>query len=204
MRDKDFLQTRSQHSIDPSGTPLQRSGPDTAASPRLPAIDRIELNIAGQKVTTRQAAMRILGRMLNFVEEQLLNHVAMMVDDRRMMKEDLERALTSWATSRGSKSVRYFMAIIDKSLEARKTEAGMRARAEARKHEEIKDTDKAKVFHDGCDADLFLDFLKKNGVPCRHGVDPGSKAYLVYADNVQELFKTYERACSERSEGTAP
>jgi hypothetical protein len=142
--------------------------------------------------------------MINFVEEQQLDLVAAMVDDQRMTKEDLERAVTAWATSRGSKSVRYFTAIIEKSSEAKKVRTGMQARLEARQHEEIKDTDKVKVFDDGCDADCFLDFLHKNGVPCRHGVDPASKAYLVYAENVQELFKTYERAGPERSEGTKP
>lgn len=180
------LPYKSQHS------PLQGSGQTAAASScltdrpaghgpchdQIPALDRLELNIAGKTVTVREAAVRILGRMINFVEEEQLNLVAAMVDDSRLQKPDLERAITSWATSRGSKSVKYFIAIIDKISDDSKR----------RSANDRKPTLPEIVIEDKQEAARFLNWLKERHYKGRVGARGAATVF-----EAQEITSWYSR-----------
>ena len=163
----------------------QGSGPAQAAPPRLPAIDRIYVSVAGRSATLRQHATWITGTGINFVEEEALNRVARMVDEQEVLGADVERALSSWATSSGKKAIRYFLAIIEHLMDDKKTRL-----ANGRKASYDPDLERGKkLFDDKEEAGQFVAWLKGQGIKGWTGRD----GLLVGADNVHELYKTFEK-----------
>lgn len=151
-----------------------------------PAIDRLEIRLAGEAMTLHQASIRILGRMLNFIEEDRLSDVARMLEDHRIQTADIEAAFNSWATSSGAKSFRYFLAIIERKTDQRKQHTASQRPAPqspAGSANEI-------TFADPAEADSFQTFLILEEIAFREVRRDG--ACFVYAPNVKALYATYK------------
>ncbi len=152
------------------------------------AIDRIEINIAHESVSLRRATMRVLGRMLNFIEEDRLSDIARAIDDKRLQLSDVEQAFGSWATSSGAKSFRYFLAIIERKTESRKV-----ARANNRPFvPPERNSPNQKFFDDQHAADEFVNYLIDEDVPSREFHTAGR--ICIHAPNAESLYETYIRS----------
>lgn len=151
-----------------------------------PLIDSVEVKLARETMTIRQAAIRVLGRMLNFIEEDRLTNIARMIQDRRLQTTDLESAFSSWATSSGAKSFRYFLAIIERKTTTRKVEeSGKRPPPRSQ-------TPNGKPFENAADANAFIVYLIDNSIDW--GEQKRDGVYYVYAPNVESLYQTYLRS----------
>ncbi len=150
-----------------------------------PAIDRIEIKLARESVSLRHAAMRVLGRMLNFIEEDRLSGIARMVDNRHLQLPDVEKAFNSWATSAGAKSFRYFLAIVDNMAESRRVTSAARRPFTPPKQE----PPNQKFFGDEREAEQFTSFLIDQDVPSREFRADGR--ICIHAPNAQALYLTF-------------
>lgn len=166
--------------------------PHFDAGDRDTPIDKFKVTLGGEEMSLRQAGHRLLHEpSLNFLEERKLLGLVKLIEERKFTRTDLETALESWGLSRGKSSMNYFLAIIDRMLEEKK-----RYQLQHRPHESRTnrtDEKKIKTFDDDYEAEQFADFLRSQDVPHRYGRDPGSRQSVVYADNVHQLYKTFER-----------
>ena len=160
-------------------------------------IDKFKVGLAGEEMSLRQAAQRLLHEpSLNFLEERKLLELVTLVGEKKLHRVDIETALQSWGLSRGKSSMNYFLAIIDRMLEEKK-----RSELQRRPHESrVNRTDEAKVkvFDDDYDAEQFADYLRAQDVPHRYGRDPQSHKSIIFADNVHQLFKTFSKSVGAR------
>ncbi|MCL5266689.1 MAG: hypothetical protein M1469_01120 [Bacteroidetes bacterium] len=153
----------------------------------LAALDRLVLKVAGREGTLRQHATWITGMGINYVEEQALNEVAKMVESQRLLATDVERILWKWATSGGKKALRWFLVVIEKIAEEKKTHVANVRKATSNPSAELGDQ---KAFTDKQEAALFITYLKCQSV---HGwISPsGTDKVVGGAPNIHELYKTF-------------
>lgn len=164
-----------------------------------PPLDRIELNVSGRAGSLRQHAIWITGKNINYIEEQALNRIAKLIEDRALLPADVERALYSWGVSSGKNSLRYFLAIIDRLMDSAKVHSMQRRAAEVKTSN--RDDGKVKKFNDHYVGEQFAEFLEKQGVRHRAGVNVSTGTLDVWADNVESLYRTYEKSLEKSHEG---
>ncbi len=81
-------------------------------------IDQLQITMAGQRLSLRQAAKRILHKpILNFGEEYLLLTFVQMSDEKKLSLQDIEYAFNNWATSRGADSMNYLKGIMNRIID---------------------------------------------------------------------------------------
>ncbi len=154
-------------------------------------IDRLEITLAGQRMSIRQAAMRILRRpFLNFGQEYMLLSFVKMSAEKKLSVQDLNQAFDKWTTSRGADSMNYLQGIVRKIVDENERQRLMHRTP----------TPKAlpEVILEKDEADRFLVYLKDRH---HHGtIERRGETIIFQAEEIEYWYEKFRRDAIKETE----